>query len=198
MSAERETQMMDAARELFFSRGMSATSMDDVARHTGVSKATIYRRFTSKEEMFAYIVLNSAEKVSASFACITLDEENPIASLRQSALALHKQAYKKEAISLMRQLIAEANNFPKLSQQARDIYIQSVIKRLTHFFTSLIKKGLMKHNYPQQAAISFVTLCTGNLRPLLNAVISKKDELKRMESELEVFIKGCELKNPEP
>jgi len=197
MSAEREEQMMNAARELFFSKGMSATSMDDVARYTGVSKATIYRRFASKEKMFSAIILNSAKKLSGRLSLLELDEKKPVASLRSSAQTLHSQAYKEEAVSLMRQLIAEANNFPELSMQARDIYIQSVIKKLTCFFNQLIAQGLMVHSYPQQAAITFVSLCTGNLRPLLNAVTSPKDEKKRMESELNAFLKGCEIKNPD-
>lgn len=46
-------RMLDAAEELFFSRGIAATPVDAVIARAGVSTATMYRGFPSKEALVA-------------------------------------------------------------------------------------------------------------------------------------------------
>lgn len=53
--AERNRQrVIDAARELFASRGLEAT-LNEVARHAGLGVGTVYRRFPTKESLFEAI-----------------------------------------------------------------------------------------------------------------------------------------------
>jgi AcrR family transcriptional regulator len=47
-------RVLRAARELFAERGADVT-MEEVARHAGVGVGTIYRRFPSKEQLFAAV-----------------------------------------------------------------------------------------------------------------------------------------------
>lgn len=51
-------RMMEKAKELFFEFGYRATSMDQIAEESGISKMTIYRYFSSKEELFIKVVLS--------------------------------------------------------------------------------------------------------------------------------------------
>ena len=44
--------IMQAAKALFLEHGFGAVSMDQIARQAGVSKATVYAHFTSKEKLF--------------------------------------------------------------------------------------------------------------------------------------------------
>jgi AcrR family transcriptional regulator len=48
-----ETRLLDAADELFFTRGIAATPIDAVIERAGVSAATLYRGFPSKEALVA-------------------------------------------------------------------------------------------------------------------------------------------------
>jgi AcrR family transcriptional regulator len=50
-SAERRQAILDAAIELLLVQGLQAVSMDEVADHAGVSKATIYRWWPTKETL---------------------------------------------------------------------------------------------------------------------------------------------------
>jgi AcrR family transcriptional regulator len=53
--AERNRQrVIDAARELFASRGLEAT-LNEVAHHAGLGVGTVYRRFPTKEVLFEAI-----------------------------------------------------------------------------------------------------------------------------------------------
>jgi len=42
-------QILQGARDLFIRRGYNATSMEDIRKHTGVSKGSIYYHFKSKQ-----------------------------------------------------------------------------------------------------------------------------------------------------
>lgn len=48
-----ETKLLDAADELFFSRGINLTPVDAVLARAGVSAATMYRGYASKEALVA-------------------------------------------------------------------------------------------------------------------------------------------------
>src|SRR6516225_5533168 len=48
--------VLDAAASLFMAHGYGAVSMDAVARSAGVSKATLYAYFSSKDQLFATII----------------------------------------------------------------------------------------------------------------------------------------------
>lgn len=52
-----------AASELFMKKGITATSMDDIAKAAGYSKATLYVYFKNKEEIAGLLVLNSMNKL---------------------------------------------------------------------------------------------------------------------------------------
>ncbi|WP_251008730.1 TetR/AcrR family transcriptional regulator [Curtobacterium sp. ISL-83] len=53
MRTGTEQKLLDAAEELFFSRGIAATPVDAVLERAGVSSATLYRRWPSKEALVA-------------------------------------------------------------------------------------------------------------------------------------------------
>lgn len=72
-SAHREA-IASAASTLFLENGVTATSMDDIARAAGYSKATLYVYFENKEEIVHVLVLDSMRRLCACIAA-SLDEE---------------------------------------------------------------------------------------------------------------------------
>lgn len=61
-SVHREN-IASAASALFMERGIAATSMDDIAKAAGYSKATLYVYFENKEEIVGILTLNSMKKL---------------------------------------------------------------------------------------------------------------------------------------
>lgn len=61
-SVHREN-VVSAASILFMEKGIAATSMDDIAKAAGYSKATLYVYFKNKEEIVSILVLNSMKKL---------------------------------------------------------------------------------------------------------------------------------------
>ncbi len=56
-----ETKLLDAAEELFFARGISATPIDAVIASAGVSPATLYRGYTGKDDLVAAVLARRHE-----------------------------------------------------------------------------------------------------------------------------------------
>ena len=52
-----------AAQELFMKQGIETTTMDEIAKKAGYSKATLYVYFQNKEEIVSVLVLESMKKL---------------------------------------------------------------------------------------------------------------------------------------
>ncbi|MBB2914551.1 AcrR family transcriptional regulator [Streptosporangium becharense] len=53
---ETRAHILDAAYEQFCRMGIRRSTMEDVARRAGVSRITVYRRFTTKEALVEHVV----------------------------------------------------------------------------------------------------------------------------------------------
>ena len=65
---ENKAEILRAAETVFSHKGYSQTSVDDIAEEAQFSKATIYRYFKSKDEIFYMILLNSFKEAYESMA----------------------------------------------------------------------------------------------------------------------------------
>ena len=52
-----------AAEQLFMKNGIENTSMNDIAKASGYSKATLYVYFKNKEQLVGVLVLESMQKL---------------------------------------------------------------------------------------------------------------------------------------
>ena len=57
--ARTRQQIVDVALQLFAERGFHGTVVEDIARSVGISRATLYQYFASKEELFRELVEES-------------------------------------------------------------------------------------------------------------------------------------------
>lgn len=73
-SAHRE-HIASAASALFMKKGIAATSMDEIARAAGYSKATLYVYFENKEEIVGILVLESMKKLYGYLSSALAREE---------------------------------------------------------------------------------------------------------------------------
>ncbi len=58
--------IIDAASELFAARGVTSTSIDDIAASAGIAKGSIYYNFESKAGLVEAIVARNSELMAAS------------------------------------------------------------------------------------------------------------------------------------
>jgi AcrR family transcriptional regulator len=86
--AEREQQMLSAARALFAERGYGAVTMDDVAAAVGVTKPLLYTYFGNKERLYLACMEPAANDLREAVARAVAESERPA-----DALELGVQAF---------------------------------------------------------------------------------------------------------
>ena len=109
--------VMDAAEKLFESKGYEATTVDEIAYNTGISKATVYAYYRSKEEIwdslmcrYMEFMLEDARKAADGegtfeeryykicFALVAKFEEHPViyrGTLGKISMDMEQEIYKK-------------------------------------------------------------------------------------------------------
>jgi AcrR family transcriptional regulator len=79
--AERERQMLAAARALFAERGYGAVTMDEVAAAVGVTKPLLYTYFGNKERLYLACMEPAADELRDAVASAVAKAERPADAL---------------------------------------------------------------------------------------------------------------------
>jgi AcrR family transcriptional regulator len=61
---QRRAQLLDAASDVFTTRGYHAAAMDDIADAAGVSKPVLYQHFESKLDLYLALLDSSCERLA--------------------------------------------------------------------------------------------------------------------------------------
>lgn len=75
-ATERRTEILDAAQHLFITKGVQATSVQDILAAVGIAKGTLYYHFSSKEEILRALIARTTDRVVAQ-ARETAEQEGP-------------------------------------------------------------------------------------------------------------------------
>jgi len=79
---ERRSEIIEAARQLFLTKGYDNTTMRDVMRHLNIAKGTIYHYFESKEQMLEAVITYVAEvEIARQEAVLAGSEGNALQRL---------------------------------------------------------------------------------------------------------------------
>jgi AcrR family transcriptional regulator len=101
---DAEPRIRRYAVQLLLARGFDGMTVDDVAEAAGVGKATIYRRWASKEEL-----ANDAMTELFDIEIPDADTGSIAGDLRQVYLAALQFVNSKEGVALVRLAVSEAN-----------------------------------------------------------------------------------------
>ena len=59
---ESDQCILDSARSLYVEFGLRRTTMEDVAKRAGMGRATLYRRFSEKDQLFKTVILRDLQR----------------------------------------------------------------------------------------------------------------------------------------
>jgi AcrR family transcriptional regulator len=158
-----------AAERAFLASGFGAVSMDAIAREAGVSKATVYAHYHSKEELFGAVVAHLSERRFHGFSAEALDPGDIEASLLTIATRFLDLVLSPEAIALNRILIGEVSRFPVLGEVFWAAGPERTRVQVEAFLRRAGAAGSLSVPDPRLAAEQFIALARGeiHLRSLL-------------------------------
>lgn len=106
--------VLQAAAELFIAQGYGAVSMDAVAKAAGVSKATLYAHFASKDALFATIVGEAARRGPVEASRMPEEVGDVAEALRALGGKVLRFLLDPRTVAIARVAIAESARFPEL------------------------------------------------------------------------------------
>ena len=155
--------VLRAARRAFLASGFGAVSMDAIARQAGVSKATVYAHFGSKEELFGAVVADVAEERFGGFSALELDPRDVGASLNTIARRFLDLVLSPEAVAVNRIIIGEVTRFPALGEVFWQAGPERNRQQIEEFLRRAVEAGSLKIDDVRLAAEQFSSLVRGEI-----------------------------------
>lgn len=109
---ENKQFILNAAENVFAKKGYASATMDDIAEAAQFSKATLYRYFNSKQEMFMEIILSTFDEVYKN--SIKIKERDRDSSEKLRELIHYILGYYQRKKNLSRIFIMEHSAMKKL------------------------------------------------------------------------------------
>jgi AcrR family transcriptional regulator len=160
---ERREAILRIAHEAFLTDGYAATSMSEIARKVGGSKATLYNYFSSKEELFTAVVDEKCQDIQEMVFDAQMAMDDFAKVLTQLAERFVHAVLQDDTIATFRLITAEAARFPELGRVFYSSGPQRSKDRLADFFARAVADGDLKPRDPRIMAGRFFELCKGEL-----------------------------------
>lgn len=81
---DTKARILQGAHDLFFRYGIKSVTMDDIAKHLGMSKKTIYQFFADKDEIVFLLGNTTQDMHLKQFAAIASNAKDPIDEILQT------------------------------------------------------------------------------------------------------------------
>lgn len=108
-------RILEAAKLIFLRDGFDGANIDAIAAAAGISKKTIYSRFTSKEDVFEAVIVRFIEENVPTIDPQALQHGSIADRLYRIALAMLEAALSSDAIAARRIIVAQASRFPEFA-----------------------------------------------------------------------------------
>ncbi|MCR5147744.1 MAG: TetR/AcrR family transcriptional regulator [Eubacterium sp.] len=155
----------------FSEKGYAATSMSDIAKPLGITKAALYKHFESKQQIFDLIVEGTTERYDELLESLSLhlSADKPAKkdvdfysnitpeTLCDSVLKFVKFTMTDTySVQVRHMLTMSQFQTPELGEMYTKRYVDTMLKYDEKIFKELMKRGIMKKSDAHQMALYFV------------------------------------------
>lgn len=183
----REEAILENARDLLSAQGYAAMNMDELANLVGVSKATLYQHFSSKEELAVQVCLHGMKKGEAHM----MEIDSTLSAIARLEAMLRKGLKKRAHVAELRY------NMRLPGSIYEDPRIKAHQKRMKDMISDLIEQGKAQgdilETHPTPVIRQMIMSFFGPFyEELLQQRVCTPDELS--DALLSIFLNG--IKNP--
>lgn len=191
---ERHDAIIDAAMELFKSKGYEQTTMEEIAARADISAATLYRYFPKKSELLIAFFWKERERLAGALEefhrkSASWDAVSAVAGLLylNNSGIRSKGARKlwREAVAALMRMHDEANDEFRTIKHYFERHIERMLKRLRR--DSLLAKDTP---LPDMVDVLYAVAAENYYRMIANEFKTAEEEKKSMEGQVEVVLKG--------
>lgn len=177
-SVHRET-IASAAQILFMEKGIKATSMDEIARAAGYSKATLYVYFQNKEEIIGVLVLESMKKLYGYLSDAL--EQQDTTKTKYNSICYGLVQYQEEFPFYFQMALDKINiDFETetyLSEEKETYHIgEKINEKISQFLSEGIEKGEIRQDIE---ILPTIFTFWGMLSGLIQTAVKKEDYIRK-------------------
>ena len=142
MSIVQIDRIIEGGRELFFQAGIKSVTMDDIARHLGMSKKTIYQFFKDKNELVIALVNKKLKEDEQQMAALISKSGNVIEEM------LNMMKCSEEMLSRVNPIVIHdmQKYHPEAWKQFQNFKAEVLIRTLEELLTKGIKQGYIRED----------------------------------------------------
>ena len=158
--------IFDSAIQVFAENGYDGATVDEVASNAGVAKGTLYYHFSSKEELFNFIVSEGISLIDSKVKEATSTVTDPLEKLEISAKVQLKYVYDHKDLFrvIMSQIWGNKNIHIEIREQIKHIMSMS-----SERINEMIKYGYISESNSEILSYCFIgVLFSSALYDILN------------------------------
>lgn len=154
----RIQRIVDTATELFYKKGYRTTTLDDVAKKLGITKAALYHYVSSKENLLSIIYMQALESIFRNTNKMAVMNLPPDKKLRL-IINNHVKNISIKSLSILSVFFAEENQLSSADLKG----IQNEKKKYNEMIENIIEEGieqgLFRNADPKLQAYGILGMC---------------------------------------
>jgi len=171
-----EQKILDAAKHVFVTKGMSGARMQDIADAAGINKALLHYYFRSKEKLFETIFSEALEKLFPKLASILESDKTIFEKIEMICVEYVNQIQQMPYLPVF--IISEVNRQPEAFLKKMTGNRKPPLKAFVTTIEIAVKRKEIKPVQPLQLLMNIISLniFPFMVKPLLQYVggVSKK------------------------
>ena len=190
---KKKELILKDAKQVFLNYGYEKTTLDDIARKTGLKKNTLYYYFESKEELFDEVMREDMESI-----VLSISEAIAAGKTAEAKVKLYMNALSKAVLKRAQMYTVSAKILLELMivmEKSGNAQVEKFITMLTDILKDGMKKGeFIKHDCSEFALVLLEFGMSYNFTFMSKAIYNLIDysELKKEKCCDEIFEKGVE------
>ena len=193
VSKERKSQILDAAEIVFAQKGFDNARMEDIAHETGLSKATLYLYYNSKDDLIVAILDRIFQRDFTEMENLDVTQVTAVESFWQFV------DFATAETSAMLRLLPIAYEFPSLAFRNETVRaaLKQYFKQYLDILLPLIQHGINTGEFRQvdakEIAIAIGAIFEGTIILWVydNAVV---DPIQNTRTSLQLLLEGIQSK----
>lgn len=201
MAGDTKARILESALELFAEKGYSGTSMRDIAKRLGITKAALYKHYASKQEIFEAVMQDTAQRYERFADQIDIHMHNapqdfPVFTeisadaLVEKVRQIFSYSLHDEANRLFRRMMTiEQFRSPELSRLYTQRYVERIVDYHAAIFRSLIASGEIRDEDPDTLAMMYVAPVITLIGICDREPEMEEKSLEKLESHVRLFFR---------
>jgi TetR/AcrR family transcriptional regulator, mexJK operon transcriptional repressor len=190
--AQIESRLLDVALKEFLAHGYGGTSLTQIVRAAGISKTTLYTRFSSKEALFRAIMHRQIEGFAAVAALRSpkgpLDMANGLRAYGNRTLEISLEG---DLLQVNRLIYSESGRFPELGLAAAE-RSELGVEDVATFIRACAEAEGVPCRDPQAVAAAFIFMLRGWYVDVLltNRQVSTRERQRWVDTAVHALMAG--------